>query len=454
MNKSFALIGIVLITGLSLAGCGTSSAANGKTVITVATVNNSQMVQMEKLTKTVFEKANPNIEVKFVTLPENQLRPKITQDVATNSGRFDIVTIGNYETPIWAKNGWISNLTPRLNAMTAAQKKNYDFADLIKPIMQSLSYKHSTYAVPFYGESSMIMYNKKIFAADHLTMPLHPTWSQIATLAKKADNPSHGVYGILLRGAPGWGMNLAPLDTVINTFGGRWFNMHWQPRLTSPNTEKAVSFYVHLLQKYGEPSPATTGWQTALSLMAHGKGAMYYDATSEAGVLETPSQSTIAGHVGFAYAPVDKTVNGSHWLWSWALAMVKDSRHKTAAFKFMTWATSPQYLKLAGKTFGWANVPPGTRYSIYHDPRYLKAAPFAPITLNLIDQATPTKPTLKPVPYTGVQFVEIPQFETVGQEVSQDVSSAIAGNISVKAALQQAQSQAAAAVNASNTKGY
>ncbi len=455
MKKVLALMGATSLVGMGLAGCGTStSGSGGKVVLTVATVNNSQMVQMEQLTKKVFEKKYPNIQVKFDTLPENQLRPKITEDVATNSGQFDLVTIGNYETPIWAKNGWITNLTPKFNAMSANAKASYKYSDLIKPVMQSLQYNHSTYAVPFYAESSMIMYNKAIFKKDHLVMPLHPTWAQIQTLARKANNPSQGIAGIVLRGQSGWGMNLAPLDTVINTFGGRWFNRHWQPRLTSPAVNQAVSFYTNLLQKYGEPSPATTGWQTALSLMSHGKAAMYYDATSEAGVLETPSQSSIAGNVGFAYAPVAKTSHGSHWLWSWALAMVKNSPHPNAAFKFMTWATSPQYLTLAGKTFGWANVPPGTRYSIYSNPHYQKAAPFAHITLKSIDTATPDSPTLKPVPYTGVQFVEIPQFSTLGDQVSQDVSSAIAGRISVKSALQQAQQQAKTLVNAQNTKGF
>ncbi len=452
-KSAIGLSSLLLIT-MVLTGCGTNNASSGKIVLTVGTVNNSQMTQMEQLTKSVFEKEHPNIQVNFVTLPENQLRQKVTQDVATNAGKFDVVTIGNYEAPIWANNQWVSNLKPWLSKMSTKASAAYDYGDLIKPVMQSLSFHGSPYALPFYGESSMIMYNKKLFQEHHLTMPLHPTWQQIAHFAKVINDPSQHIYGILLRGQSGWGMNLAPLDTVINTFGGRWFNMKWQSRLNSTNVENAVSFYVNLLKKYGEPSAAATGWQGALSLMSQGKGGMYYDATSEAGVLETPSSSKIAGNVGFAYAPVSATQNGSHWLWSWALAMVKDSHHKSAAFQWMTWATSPQYLVLAGKTFGWQNVPPGTRYSIYKNPKYLAAAPFANITLNSISTATPNDPTLKTVPYTGVQFVEIPQFETVGQEVSQDISAAIAGQISVKGALTEANSQVASQVNATKVAGF
>src|SRR6266568_3562587 len=236
-----------------LAACNPSqSQSNGATTLTVGTVNNSQMVQMEQLTHQVFEKDHPNIKVNFVTLPENDLRSKITQDVATNAGKFDVATIGSYETPIWAHNGWIQDLTPYFGKMSASDKSSYNYDDLLKPVMSTLSYQGHPYAVPFYGESSFVMYNKQIFAQHHLTMPLHPTWGQIAQFAQQLNDPAHGVTGVLLRGQAGWGMNMAPLDTMINTFGGRWFDSNWQPQLNTPAVQRAVSFYANLLQKYGE----------------------------------------------------------------------------------------------------------------------------------------------------------------------------------------------------------
>lgn len=448
--------GIALILAI-LAACAPSNqsaSSTSTTTLTVATVNNSQMVQMEQLTKQVFEKQYPTIKVNFVTLPENDLRAKVTQDVATNAGKFDIATIGDYETPIWAHNGWLQDLSPYFSKMSASEKQSYNYSDLLKPIMSTLSYQNDPYAVPFYGESSFLMYNKQIFAQHHLTMPLHPTWDQVAQLAKELNDPTNGTVGILLRGQAGWGMNMAPLDTMINTFGGEWFNTQWQPQLNTPAVQKAVSFYATLLQKYGEPGASTAGWQECLNLMTQGKGAMFYDATSFGGVLETPSQSKIAGNVGYVYAPTEVTPNGSHWLWAWSLGLVKSSRNKDAAFKFITWATSPQYLTLAGKTFGWANVPPGTRASIYQNPNYQAAAPFAQITLSSIETATPDTPTLNAVPYKGVQYVGIPQFESAGQQVSELISAVIAGKMSVNQALQQSDQILASQVNASNTAGY
>ncbi len=454
--RAFAVMTSIALLVAMLAACSPSSqsSSSSSTTLTVATVNNSQMVQMEQLTQQVFEKDHPNIKVNFVTLPENDLRSKITQDVATNAGKFDIATIGDYETPIWAHNGWLQDLSSYFNKMSATDKSSYNYDDLIKPIMSTLSYQDHPYALPFYGESSMLMYNKQIFAQHHLTMPLHPTWDQIAQYAQQLNDPAHGVSGILLRGQSGWGMNMAPLDTMINTYGGSWFDMDWKPQLSSPQVQQAVTLYANLLQKYGEPGASTSGWQECVNLMTQGKGAMFYDATSFGGVLETPSQSKVAGNVGYAFAPTAVTPNGSHWLWAWSLGLVNSSRNKDAAFQFITWATSSPYLNLAAKTFGWANVPPGTRTSLYQNPEYQKAAPFAQVTLDSINTATPNHPTLNPVPYHGVQYVGIPQFESAGQQVSELMSAVVAGKLQVNQALQQSDQILASQVNKGNASGY
>src|SRR5258708_35405898 len=262
--KSAARV-IAIMTSIALllavlAACSPSSqSSSSTTTLNVATVNNTQMVQMEQLTQQVFEKEHPNIKVNFVTLPENDLRSKVTQDVATNAGKFDVATIGSYETPIWAQNGWIQDLSPYFAKMSASDKSNYNYDDLLKPVMSTLSYQGHPYAVPFYGESSFLMYNKQIFAQHHLTMPLHPTWSQITQFAQQLNDPATGTVGILLRGQAGWGMNLAPLDTMINTFGGSWFNQQWQPQLNTPAVQQAVTLYPAVVPESGKPGASRAG---------------------------------------------------------------------------------------------------------------------------------------------------------------------------------------------------
>jgi sorbitol/mannitol transport system substrate-binding protein len=410
--------------------------------LTIATLNNPDMIELKKLSP-AFEKANPDIKLNWVVLEENVLRQRATTDITTGSGQFDVMTIGAYEAPQWGKRGW---LTPLTNLPAS-----YDLDDVVKTARDGLSYNGQLYALPFYVESSMTFYRKDLFAAKGLTMPAQPTYDQIKTFADKLNDPSHGVYGICLRGKAGWGEDMAYVTTVVNTFGGRWFNEKWQPQLTSPEWKKAVSFYVNLLKKDGPPGASSNGFNENLTLMASGKCAMWIDATVAAGMLYNKQQSQIADKVGFAAAPIEVTPRGAHWLWAWALAIPKSSKQADAAKKFIEWATSKEYIKMVAQDEGWASAPPGTRKSTYALPQYQAAAPFASFVLKAIETADPNHPTLKPVPYTGVQFVGIPEFQSFGTVVGQDISGAVAGQMSVDQALAAGQ---AATERAMREAGY
>jgi sorbitol/mannitol transport system substrate-binding protein len=436
---ALSLGGAVVLSLAVLVG-GSSAHSSAQVTLKIATVNNGDMIVMQSLTSAFTKKYG--IKVKYVTLPENTLRQKVTSDVATGGGQFDIATVGTYEVPIWAKNKWIVNLKPHFSKLGAAASSAYNLNDVIQKVRLGLSYKNNLYALPFYGESSMTYYNKKLFAAAGLKMPLHPTWSQVKSFAAKLDKPSANRYGICLRALPGWGEFGAPLTTVINAFGGQWFNMKWEPQLTSPATTKAVKFYVDLVRKYGEPGATSSGFTECETAMAQGRTAMWVDATVAAGQLTDPKKSKVAKDIGFAYAPTEVTSLGSHWLWAWSLAMESSSKNKDAAFKFLTWATSKDYIKLVAGKNGWASVPPGTRISTYKNPSYKKAAgSFANIVLNSMLTADPTHSTVRKVPYVGVQFVGIPEFQNIGTLVTQNLAGAVSGHTSVDSALKLSQQQ-------------
>jgi sorbitol/mannitol transport system substrate-binding protein len=417
------------LLGLSLFGLLGSGAAAQATTLTVATVNNPQMLQMEQLAPQFTKQTG--IAINFVTLPENTLRQRVTVDITTNSHLFDVVMISNYETPIWAKRGW---LLPFQNLPAS-----YDLDDIFPSLRASLSYTGKLYALPFYAESSVTYYQKKLFAQADLTMPDHPTYAEISADAAKLNAPAKGVYGICLRGLPGWGENMAYVDTLVNTFGGRWFNMRWQPVLDSPAWHKAISFYVGLERKYGPPNASSNGFTENDALFLQGHCALWIDATSAAGTMWDPKTSKVADEVGMVASPVAVTPAGSHWLYSWALAIPKSTDQADAARKFVEWATSKPYLNLVGKSFGWVTLPPGTRISTYSNPNYLRAAPFAQFVKESILTADPDKPTLQPVPYSGIQFVAIPEFEGIGTDVGQQIAAALAGQETVDKALHAAQ---------------
>jgi sorbitol/mannitol transport system substrate-binding protein len=429
----FAKIIVAFIIGMFLVqllhACSPSSQAAEKTKLTIATVNNGDMVVMQGLSSK-FEEANPDIQLSWVVLEENVLRQRTTTDVASQGGQFDVLTIGSYETPIWARRDWLRPLN---------LPASYDVDDLLKPVREGLSSDGNLYAVPFYGESSMLYYRKDLFEKAGITVPEQPTYPQVKEWASKVHDPQNGVYGICLRGKPGWGENMAFLTTLVNTFGGQWFDMNWNPTINTPAWKSALGYYVDLMQDSGPPGASSNGFNENLALFSTGKCGMWIDATVAAGLISNPKESNVYDKVGFARAPIESYPNGSNWLWAWALAIPKTSKSPEAAERFIAWATSKEYIQLVADQNGWVSVPPGTRTSTYENPNYQKAAPFASIVLRAIESADITQPAAQPTPYKGVQYVDIPEFQAIGSSVGQTIAAALTGNTSVDKALQQSQ---------------
>ena len=397
--------------------------------ITVATVNNGDMIRMQGL-MSEFNEKYPDIEVNWVTLEENALRQQVTTDIATGGGQYDVMTIGTYEVPIWGKQGWLEPL----NDLPA----EYDVDDLLPPVRAGLTVDGTLYALPFYGESSMVMYRTDLMEAAGMEMPEAPTWDFIKEAAAAMTDKDNEVYGICLRGKPGWGENAAFITAMSNSFGARWFDENWRPQFDSEAWKATLTFYLDLLNNYGPPGASANGFNENLTLFQQGKCGMWIDATVAASFVTNPNDSTVADKVGFALAPDNGLGKRSNWLWAWSLAVPTSSKAKDSAKTFIAWATSKEYTELVASNEGWANVPPGTRTSLYENAEYQKV-PFAQMTIDSINSADPTSPTVDPVPYVGVQFVAIPEFQGIGTAVGQEFSAALAGQKSADEALAAAQ---------------
>ncbi|WP_116028944.1 sugar ABC transporter substrate-binding protein [Pseudomonas sp. ZY71] len=406
-----------------------SSVSLGAQTLTIATVNNSDMIRMQKLSKT-FETEHPDIKLNWVVLEENVLRQRLTTDIATQGGQFDVLTIGMYEAALWGAKGWLEPMKDL--------PASYALDDVFPSVREGLSVKGSLYALPFYAESSITYYRTDLFKDAGLTMPERPTWEQIAGFAEKLTNKDKEQYGICLRGKAGWGENMALITTVANAYGARWFDEQWKPEFSGPEWKNALNFYVDTMKKSGPPGASSNGFNENLALFNSGKCAMWVDASVAGSFVTDKTQSKVADHVGFTFAPHQVTDKGSAWLYSWALAIPTSSKAKDAAKEFSAWATSKEYGELVAKTDGIANVPPGTRASTYSD-AYMSAAPFAKVTLESLKVADPSKPTLKPVPYIGIQLVTIPEFQAVGTQVGKLFSAALIGQTTVDQALAAAQ---------------
>ncbi len=447
-NRLAAISASVAVSALVLAGCSSSDdtatdaattdaaaetteeAATGEDVtITVATVNNGNMKDMESLAP-IYEAENPGVSINFQVMEEGDLRSAVTADVASGAGQYDVVTIGAYEVPQWGANGWLTDLTPAL------AEGDYDVEDILPPVREALSVNGQQYAVPFYGESSILMYNKEVMDAAGITISNNPTWDEVATAAKAVNTDD--MAGICLRGKPGWGDLFAPLTTVVQTFGGAWYDMDWNAQVNSPEFIEAVTFYKDLLDEAGQPDPVSYSFNECLTALQNGKVAMWYDASVAASMLEADG-SPVQGKMGYAHAPVKETAE-SGWLWSWNLAVPVSTKNQDAAINFVKWATSKDYQQLVGTELGWSLVPPGARISTYSIPEYQEAAAaYAPITLDVMSSVNPVQPGVNPQPWVGIQYVAIPEFQDVGNQVAQLVADAIAGRGTVEEALNKGQ---------------
>lgn len=403
--------------------------ATHATELVIATVNNGHMITLQKMSGE-FERAHPDIQLKWVTLEEGILRQQVTRDVTTKAGQFDVMTIGAYEAPIWARKGWIRPLTP---------SPDYDVADLLTPIRQSLSVDGKLYALPFYGESSMTMVRTDLLKATGIKLGDAPTWAQIRHAAEKMHAPDKGVYGICLRGKPGWGENMSLITTMVNTFGGQWFNMNWQPQLQTPAWRNAVSFYADLLNLYGPPGAAANGYNENLALFMDGRCAIWVDATVAGSFVNRAGSSKVAGKVAFLQAPTAVTSKGAHWVWTWALAIPTSSIKAQAAQSFMEWATSKDYIRLVAEREGWSAVPSGTRLSTYASPQFKRANPHALVEQLAISSANPNDATLPRSPYSGIQWASIPEFQAIGTAVGQEISDLLQDPVTVDEVLSKSQ---------------
>ncbi len=401
--------------------------------IDLGMVGNPQMVALQGLLPE-FNRLYPNITVNATVLPENEIRQTITQDIANQSGQFDVITIGPFEVPLWAEQGWLEPIGEEV-----AGDPNYDLDDFFPSMLAGLTYEDQLYALPFYGESAMTFYRRDLFEQAGLEMPERPTWDQIAEFAAQLHNPDE-VYCLCLRGLPGWGEQGAPLTTIINAFGGRWFDEDWNAALAEEDSAAAIRFYVENLREYGPPGVEQNGFTETETLFVQGKCAMWYDATSAAELITDPQENpNFHQQVGFAYPPGQKIEHGN-WLWSWNFAMAANSDAKEAGLAFMKWATSREYLQLVvEEEGGFGRAPTGARQSIYQDPAYLeRAGAFADIVVDAINEANPNEPTEDPVPYTGGQFVRIPEFQALGNDVTQEIAAALVGDQSVDDAIEAA----------------
>lgn len=431
---AFTRLGAILLFQCMALQCLLPAAkARAETELSIAAINNDAFITLQRLSGE-FERENPDIKLRWMILDENTLRQRITMDIATQGGQFDVISIGNYEVQVWAKQNWLAPMGPIA--------PEYGMDDLLPAVRQSVERDGQVWGLPMFAESAMTFYRKDLFEKAGITPSETPSFSDIRDYAAKIHDPENGVYGICMRGQANWGGNMALVTTLVDGYGGQWFDKDWRPMLDTPEWRRGVNWYVDMLRQYGPPGTASGGFSENLALTVSGHCGMWIDSTFASSIIFNPAESAVADKMGYMASPVADWKNGAKWLWTWVLSIPNTSTKKEAARRFAQWATSREYIQHAGENAGWVRTPQGTRFSTYQLPEYQEAAPFASTVERAIRAANPIDGTKLPKSYVGAQFVAIPEFQAIGTSVGQQMAAAIAGRVSVNEALRRSQATA------------
>jgi len=418
---------LAVLAGTASCGGGDSS-GQGDQTLTIAAVNNADLDRLRDLNQNFLDQ-HSGVNIEWVSQSENELRETVSTDVGTEGGRFDVVTVGTFEAQIWAEEGLLEPLTDMPDGFEAGA--------FVPSIRKALTPQDEMLAAPFYGESSFTMYRTDLFKEAGVEMPDQPTWSFIIDAAKKISEET-SADGICLRGKPGWGENMGFVTAMAHSYSARWFDEDWRAQLDSDAWLEATADYLELAE-YAPSTVTRNGYQENLKLFQDGECGIWVDATIAASSVTDSEESSVADSVDFAPAPGAGENGSSNWLWAWSLAIPSGSEHKDLAKEYVAWATSAEYIELAASEYGWANVPAGARSDLYENSKYTDAAPFADLVQQSIDSADPTKPTSEPVPYEGIQYVNVAAFQSIGNAVGQQMTDAISGEISGEQALENSQ---------------
>lgn len=395
------------------------SSAN-KRQLSIASVDNPDMRILEELSSHYLED-NPNLEITWNLLPENQLRERVATDLISSDHEFDLITIGPYELADWGRKGW---LKPFDNL-----PESYEEDDLFPRLRQSIGFGDHSLALPFYSETLVTYFRSDLVDKAGHAMPISPTYSDIERIASAIHNPSEGVYGICLRGLPGWGQNIGILTSIVKSFGGKWFDENWQSKVMSSEWFDAVKYYIDMQRRFGPPNASQLGHAELTEMFSEGKCGIWIDASVFSSIVRDPNRSKVYDKISIVLGPHQISTN-PHWLWYWALAVPKHASHSIEAEKFAAWATSKEYIQLVAKTHGWLKVPPGTRRSTYNS-EYEKQSPSSAIIKKAMEKTGNYSVSWKPSPNTDHQFIDIPEFRLIGTFAGHLIGEMLDGDLEI-----------------------
>lgn len=375
------------------------------------------------------------IKVGFEEIPPGQIRNKTVLDLNSKTGTYSTSFTDPMYYPLYASNKWVDPLEEYLGDSKLTDAKWYDLNDVIPAWRAANMYKDKLYGMPFDGEATIQVCRSDLYSAHGLKPAA--TLDDYMKNAAALNNPAGRIWGAALRGFPGPGQNMYIYPSIFLAFGGKWFGAAGKLKVNGPEAEAALRWYIELDNKYAPKGVENWNWPDIADAFGQGTLGSYIDGTATMAVLVDPQKSKVIGKMDFARWPAGPSGRRVTSIWNWGFVVngALSQRAKQATWLFIQWATSRETQRRTSVEVPAGGIPRlgVSRLSVVRSPEYKKiAAGMGPnfVSAYLDSMEHDTDPDWRP---------RVPQWPAVGETMSVALQQALSGQMTPKAALDNAQ---------------
>lgn len=373
------------------------------------------------------------INVRFEKIPPAQIRQKSVIDLTSKTATYATHAADPMYYALYNANKWVEPLDRYLQDSSLTDAAWFRADDIVPAWRSANSVDGKLLGMPYDGEVTLQVLRKDLYDAKGLKAA--DTLEQFVQNAAAVHAPNGRVWGTALRGVAGAGQNVYIYSSLFRAFGGEWMK-GGKLTVNGPEAEAALAWYIDVLKRFAPAAAQNWNWPDIADAFSQGTLASYVDAHSSASVVNNPEKSKVIGKVAYARwpkGPSGKRVT-SIWNWGFPINAALSEKRKKATWLFIQWAASAETQARTAHLFaGPAKRSGVNRTSLWKDPAYVELMRkfgdnFVEATLASLEQDTDVD--WRP---------RVPQWPAIGDTVATAIQSALAGQASPKAALDEAQ---------------
>jgi multiple sugar transport system substrate-binding protein len=359
------------------------------------------------------------IEVEIEQVAFRVALQQIETELSAGSDAYDVVQMIFIKTQRWMRPGWIEPLDDLI------ARDSYDVADFIPALMDAHRWEGTQYSLPYLAESVQMMYRADKLTEAGLGVP--QTFDELEQAMAAIHNPPD-FHGFVQRMQPA-GVHF-PFPAWLQGFGGNIFRdppNDLTPTLNTSEALAAAENFLNLVKTYSIGGTQMYDSPECQAAMSQGQAGFYIDALGQMGPIRLPDQSTVADKVEISLVPAGPVARVPS-IATHGYAIPKASKNKEAAWEFIKWALSRDFMFDASLLGGFPAV---SRQSILTSPEYGEKYNQGKSEIgSLIVEA---------INLSKCAYRTVPEFPQVGERMGQGLNEALTDQKSVKDAMDAVQ---------------